>query len=62
MKIAYLADQKISNRDSAIPEIHVGQKGQPDFYTSSIVPSTLIHLKEEFEIILERIAGNIELK
>jgi hypothetical protein len=62
MKIAYLADQKICNKDNLFSAVIADQNGQPDMDKSPIVPTTLFHLKEEFESILDRIQESIDLK
>ncbi len=62
MKIAYLADQKICNKDKLFSASIAGPNVQPDFDKSPIVPTTLFHLKEEFESILDRIEEKLDLK
>ncbi|MBK9982388.1 MAG: hypothetical protein IPP15_08180 [Saprospiraceae bacterium] len=62
MKIAYLADHKICNKDILFPAIIAGPNGQPDFDKAPIIPATLFHIKEEFESILDRIEENMDLK
>ncbi|MFZ1676003.1 MAG: hypothetical protein WBP41_02825 [Saprospiraceae bacterium] len=62
MKIVYLSDQKIYNKVILHAEINAGPNGQHDYNKSSISPTTLIQLKEEFESILDQIEENMDLK